>query len=485
MTRFSVRIFLGYFLILALAAILMLQTHVDTVQPAMRQSVEDALADTAYLMAAALSNRVANHGTSADGALTTGAIQPWLDEYLQYPQQANIWGVHKQVAGLRVYITDALGLVVADTRTGTVGADYAQWNDVYLTLRGQYGARATQESGDDDAASTLYVASPIRNEMGECIGVVSVGRNVQALQPYVDGIRANIYRNAGLMLGIALVLAALFSAWISVSVRQVAHYAQAVSQGQRDVQPPQSGPQEIRMLGKAVDAMRQHLEGKAYVEHYVHALAHALKSPLAGIQAHLELLEGPLDDNDRQRLLGFAQQEAHRMRDSIERLQQLARLEQQQSLQHRQSLDLASIMAAVVDAARAHLDVRAIHCTLDTLRAREGAVEGEPALVHLALESLLANALAFTPSGGYIHLSAHRSGDVMQIELFNSGSPIPDYALQRVFERFYSLPRPDTGQRSSGLGLSLAREIALLHGGDLRLDNRADGVVATLSIKVS
>lgn len=485
MTRFSVRIFLGYFLILAMAASLMLQTHVNTVQPAMRQSVEDALADTAYLLAAALSTPAVTRRSPTDTSLTTGVIQPWLQAYLQHPQQANIWGVQKQAAGFRVYITDVRGMVVADTQPGTIGADYSRWNDVYLTLRGQYGARATQESSNDDDASTLYVAAPIRDGQGQRVGVVSVGRNVQALQPYVDGIRDDIYRNAALMLGIALLLAALFSGWISISVGRIAHYAHAVSQGQRDVKPPHNGPREIRMLGEAVDAMRKHLEGKAYVEQYVHALAHALKSPLAGIQAHLELLEGPLEDTDKQRLLGFAQQEARRMQDSIERLQQLARLEQQQSLQQRQALNLVDITQSVIEGARAQLSAKQIACTLDTQHAGDALVEGEAALVHLALDSLMANALAFTPMGGHIALTFTLTGDVMQIQLFNSGSNIPDYALARVFERFFSLPRPETGQRSSGLGLSLAREIAVLHGGDLSLANSEHGVTATLSLAVA
>lgn len=485
MTRFSVRIFLGYFLMLALAASLMLQTHVNTVQPAMRQSVEDALADTAYLLAAALSTPAVTQRQPSDATLTTGVIQPWLQAYLQHPQQANIWGVHKQTAGFRVYITDVRGIVVADTQPGTIGTDYSRWNDVYLTLQGQYGARATRESTNDDDASTLYVAAPIRDAQGERVGVVSVGRNVQALQPYVDGIRDDIYRNAALMLGIALLLATLFSGWISISVRRVAHYAQAVSQGQRDVHPPHNGPREIRMLGEAVDAMRQHLEGKAYVEQYVHALAHALKSPLAGIQAHLELLEGPLDESDKQRLLGFAQQEARRMQDSIERLQQLARLEQQQSLQQRQQLNLVDITQTIIDDARAQLNAKGITCTLNIQHARDSHVEGEAALVHLALDSLMANALAFTPAGGQINFSFARSDDVIKIQVFNSGSMIPDYALPRVFERFFSLPRPDTGQRSSGLGLSLAREIAVLHGGDLTLANSDQGVTATLSLSAA
>ena len=51
---------------------------------------------------------------------------------------------------------------------------------------------------------------------------------------------------------------------------------------------------------------------------------------------------------------------------------------------------------------------------------------------------------------------------------------MPDYAATRVFERFYSLPRPG-GQRSSGLGLPFVREVARLHGGEAWLRNRGDG----------
>jgi two-component system sensor histidine kinase CreC len=57
----------------------------------------------------------------------------------------------------------------------------------------------------------------------------------------------------------------------------------------------------------------------------------------------------------------------------------------------------------------------------------------------------------------------------------DSGPGIPDFALPRLFERFYSLPRPDTGRKSTGLGLSIVREVALLHGGEVRVANRPEG----------
>ena len=57
----------------------------------------------------------------------------------------------------------------------------------------------------------------------------------------------------------------------------------------------------------------------------------------------------------------------------------------------------------------------------------------------------------------------------------DGGPGVPDYALARVFERFYSLPRPGTQKKSTGLGLALVREIAHLHGGDATLENRVEG----------
>ena len=59
----------------------------------------------------------------------------------------------------------------------------------------------------------------------------------------------------------------------------------------------------------------------------------------------------------------------------------------------------------------------------------------------------------------------------------NDGPAVPDYALGRVFERFYSLPRPDGQRKSTGLGLSFVREIARLHRGRVSLYNRAEGGV--------
>ena len=63
--------------------------------------------------------------------------------------------------------------------------------------------------------------------------------------------------------------------------------------------------------------------------------------------------------------------------------------------------------------------------------------------------------------------------------------PIPDYALEKIFDKFYSLKRPDSGRKSTGLGLNLVRQVALLHGGHVKLHNRpSGGVMAVLTLPI-
>lgn len=98
----------------------------------------------------------------------------------------------------------------------------------------------------------------------------------------------------------------------------------------------------------------------------------------------------------------------------------------------------------------------------------------DPLLVEQALGNLLDNALDFSPPGSILRLTGQPLPGGYRYRVIDQGPGIPDYALPRVFERFYSLPRPERG-KSSGLGLCFAREVARQHGGDLHLTNLPQG----------
>jgi two-component system sensor histidine kinase CreC len=91
---------------------------------------------------------------------------------------------------------------------------------------------------------------------------------------------------------LGLLVGAALSWWLTCSLRRLTHYAQAVSEGERAALPHYKGG-ELQQLATAVERMRTQLEGKAYVERYVHTLTHELKSPLAAIRGASELLRAP------------------------------------------------------------------------------------------------------------------------------------------------------------------------------------------------
>ena len=107
--------------------------------------------------------------------------------------------------------------------------------------------------------------------------------------------------------------------------------------------------------------------------------------------------------------------------------------------------------------------------------AGEASCRGEEFLLERALRNLLANALDFAPEGSEIRVDLRTENGHAVVEVSDRGPGVPDYARSKVFERFYSLPRPNGGRKSSGLGLPFVREVARLHGGSAELRDREGG----------
>jgi two-component system, OmpR family, sensor histidine kinase CreC len=106
----------------------------------------------------------------------------------------------------------------------------------------------------------------------------------------------------------------------------------------------------------------------------------------------------------------------------------------------------------------------------------ECSVQGDRFLLGQAIDNIISNALDFSHSGQTIDVTLAISGDSIKCIVRDYGTGIPEYAQDRIFERFYSLPRPD-GVRSSGLGLNFVREVMQLHGGECSIENHPEGGV--------
>jgi len=475
--KIGLRILLGYFVIVALAAWLLGNVFVQQVKPGVRQAMEDTLADTANTLAElAADDFLAGH-------IADGRFARRMQALGERDIDARIWSFRKQASDYRVYVTDARGMVVFDSTGRDVGRDYSRWNDVYLTLRGQYGARSTRSDPDDEDSTVMHVAAPIRDADGRIAGVLTVAKPNRAIAPFIERSQQAVLRWGLVLLGTALLVGVLAAWWLSRQLGRLRRYAQAVTAGERVEVPRTAG--EFGDLGRALATMRERLEGKQYVEQYVHALTHELKSPLSAIRGSAELLESPLPDADRARFVATIRAQGDRMALMIDKLLALAAVE------HRQRLEQPApvAVAGLVDEALAQVETAAAAAGVSLVRDiadPAAVVVGDGFLLRQALANLLDNAIDFAPRGSTVEVSARHEGGVLRLAVADRGPGVPDYAAERVFERFYSLPRPDGGSRSSGLGLCFVAQVAELHGGQAALINRENGgAVASIGLPVA
>jgi two-component system sensor histidine kinase CreC len=469
----SLRLLLGYFLIVGLAAWFVLNSFVQEVKPGVRQTMEETLVDTAHLLA-----ELAAEDNSGDG-IDTARFDAAFRRYQARDPHADIWGFRKNAVDLRVYITDAQGIVLYDSQGRAVGQDYSRWNDVYLTLQGRYGVRSTRQVPGDDNTAVMHVAAPIVHG-GKLAGVLTVAKPTLSVQPYIDRSRQRIERAGWWLMGGALLIGLLFTWWLTRSVNLLRRYAREVSAG-RKAQLPDLGRGELAELGRALSEMREKLDGREYVENYVHHLAHEMKSPLTALIGASELLDEDMPPQDRATFTANIRAQSRRLKDMLDKLLALARLEHRNVLEQSERVDMQALVDAVIADHAAALRLRGIIC--DNTLPTGIMVEGEPFLLRQALSNLLDNAVAFSPDGSRITIAHESSTAKHVICVRDHGSGIPDFALPRVFERFYSLPRRATQLKSTGLGLPFVREVAWLHKGDIELRNRAEGgVEARLSL---
>lgn len=468
--RIGMRLLLGYFLIVAIAAWFVLSIFVQEIKPGVRRATEGTLIDTATLLA-----ELGREDLLSDSP-ANGRLAQAFSQLQQRPFRADIGGIQKVRNEYHVYMTDAQGIVVFDSAGTAVGQDYSRWNDVWLTLRGKYGARSSPRDVNDPDSTVMYVAAPV-TENGRIIGVLSVGKPNSAMAPVIKRSEWRILWAGGALLGIALFIGLAVAWWINRSISTLSRYADSVT-SDKPLPLPDPGSRELRKLAQALESMRIRLEGKNYIEQYVHALTHELKSPLAAIRGAAEILRELPPSEVAVRFTDNILMQNSRMQTLVEKLLKQARLENQGEITS-MTVSVDGLFTRLREERAALLAAKgiALHC-----EDRQLTIAADAGLLEQALGNLLDNAIDFTPQGGQITLSASEEQGSVQLRVTDTGSGIPDYAFERIFERFYSLPR-DNGQKSSGLGLAFVQEVARLHHGDILLRNREQGgVEATLTL---
>ena len=515
------RIWLALALVLIICGVVAFTQLFGYVKPTAQQVIEDTLLDTSKLLAASLQMPLSSgqlydeqYQTKLDAAfIGTPTISKTTD-----PEYKN-----KSPSSFRIYVTDDKGVVIYDSLPepdNDEGQDYSRWNDVYLTLNGQYGARSTTLDHNQRDGTVMYVAQPIKDETGNLIGIISVGKPVASVLPYLDDTRNRMLITALLMSIAALILAGLVAWWLKQSISLVTQYTSALAEDTK--KPYFYLGHELNSLTDTIESMKHRLENRAYVTDYVHTLTHELKSPLTAIRASSELLEDDgLDKEDQQMLIQSIGEQSIKMQQLIDRLLLLAKVEQPTFKLNRQLTPLLPLLQTLAKDNSAKLQqqhLAPIDIYLNDKRVTETTTLSPNTLANTnvfadqfwlvqVLQNVLDNAIHFADSTVVIYLhniAQHGSAQTVTIDIFNNGKLLPEYAVDKAFDRYFSLSHqsqaaekasehvPDksskleikqaqqpnvtsnTLKKGTGLGLTLVKQVIEHHGGQVTINNVHD-----------
>jgi two-component system sensor histidine kinase CreC len=448
------------------------------VEPQTFQATEEVMVDTANLLAEIAGTHMHGGDFQADELRTAlAAAQSRVID-------AQIFKHRKRAIGINAYLTDAKGIVIFDSNGGArEGQDFSQKRDVAKTLAGSYGARSSRNREWDSTSSVLYVAAPVGDPQHP-IAVLTVYKPQADVLPLVRERRRIIYMACGLIGGGILFLIAAVFLWLFRPIGKITEYARALERGERPAKPAIGIGREVNTLARALDSMRDTLEGRRYAERYIQSLTHEMKSPLAAIRGAAELLDEDMPADVRKRFLENIRAEAARSERLINRLLELAAIESRASLQKLEKLDFHATVVHAIDQARPLAELAGVKLQMQPVEAPV-FVKGDSYILRAAITNLLENAIDFSPAGNVVTIDlATHDGDVA-LAIRDCGPGIPDYAREKIFERFYSLRHHTAMRKGTGLGLTLVKEAADLHSGTISLTPApGGGTVATLELPI-
>jgi len=242
--------------------------------------------------------------------------------------------------------------------------------------------------------------------------------------------------------------------------------ADRVAAGDYSTRAPEHGPRWMRTLARAFNSMTSRLEVQDRQRRDLMAdIAHELRTPLAVLQGRLEgMLDGIYPRDEEQ--LAAVLQDTRMLARLVEDLRTLAHTESGTLTLQKESTDLAILLNDTAASFAAEVAER--HIQLDVEAAASlPLMDIDPVRIREVLTNLISNALRHTSANGRVSVTASGEKGSIVVAVSDTGSGIPAEDLPRIFDRFYK----GHGSRGSGLGLTIARNLVVAHGGEIRAES--------------
>lgn len=381
-------------------------------------------------------------------------------------------------AGYQLYVTDGstVSRFGGEFRDETIGE-----TEVQSVLNG------STFNGIRDFPRQTFVTGFFANELQNSIGVpVALGGEPYALflRPDIGLLFQELHLLfGGLAAGIVLLsfLGMLAVARLLIQpITELTEATEKMAAETFDVPLAIDRRDEIGRLADQFLLMRSRIEQSTVKrKEFVHNVSHDIQSPLHTIQSYLGLLEKPgIPDSDKQQYAGIIREETARLSLLTTQLLTLASVDKE-TPEPFETVALHEQLQATLSHLRYMFDDRELALSMKLTPAH---VQGNAVLLQTVWENLLTNALKYSERGGSVEVALRQEGQIVYVTVRDHGIGMTEDESLHAFERFYRADQARTrGQKGSGLGLSIAKDIIELHGGQIELDS-APGAGTTATV---
>ncbi|GAA0077081.1 HAMP domain-containing sensor histidine kinase [Clostridium sp. CTA-5] len=290
----------------------------------------------------------------------------------------------------------------------------------------------------------------------------------------------------GFIISIGIIIIFIFSNRITKPIRQISNIAEDISNLNFNERVVYDSQDEIGSLGKSINKMSEKLKDAMDVlkhdverrKQLVRNISHELKTPIGVIKGYAEGLKYGVanDKENREKYCMVISEECDRMNRMVKELLNLSMMESEVFELKKSKFDIEGLIKNIVD--RFNPTFVEKYITLDLNIQKDLVVLADYGLIERVINNYIINALHHLDEKKVIRIIGEKKESGVRVSVFNSGNHIPENELRNIWDVFYKVDKARSRQYGGhGIGLSIVKLIAELHGGIAGVENVDDGVL--------
>ncbi|HEX5281848.1 MAG TPA: stimulus-sensing domain-containing protein [Micropepsaceae bacterium] len=347
------------------------------------------------------------------------------------------------------------------------------YDEVNKALGGETG---TSERVNEQDELVLSVAVPIKR-FQTIYGVLMLTTESGDIDGILKAERTALFEVFFVAFAALLFSSLYLAGFIAAPIRNLAEAAEQIRRGRRGreaIPTLEDRNDEIGELAESLSAMTRALYDRIdAIESFAADVAHELKNPLTSLKSAVEMLERTKEPEKRERLVQVVRNDLKRIDRLITDISDASRLDAELSRGQSAPVDITKLLDTMVDIYNGMDLPRGIRIHFSSEAPPRAVVQGLSERLGQVFRNLIDNAISFSPQSGIVEVSAQIAGARVLAEVADEGPGIPEPDIERIFERFYTERPAEHGfGKNSGLGLAIARQIVVSHGGRIWAENK-------------